>query len=101
MWLCNKCGFKNTNSSEKCHGIDCKGMREDHAVELPTSIKKEKEAIFDYCPTCKSMQYFSWAKWKKIVSGWRCHKCLKFYRIKKEKGKKKNLTVPEDTWDGQ
>lgn len=73
MWLCNKCGFKNSNSSEKCHGYNCKAIKEKQVFENPIVVKKEKlvKRIYDYCPIHQKDVIWVEGKWhgKKV---WRC-----------------------------
>lgn len=67
MWQCKKCNHKNNNSSEKCHGHNCKGIREKVALEIPVQlIKKEKKVkkLYDFCPACQKDMFFTETRWK-------------------------------------
>ena len=76
MWKCNLCNYKNNNSSEKCHGLNCKGIKEINASQLPTQdankakIKKDKR-IYDFCPACKDDKFFTSVRWKG-KKAWSC-----------------------------
>ncbi len=75
MWLCKKCNHKNNNSSEKCHGHNCDGIREKVAYEMPVQlIKKEKntQRVYDHCQACGKDMFFTPTKWKGKKGYWRC-----------------------------
>lgn len=44
MWKCQKCEYKNSNNSEKCHGKNCDGNRGE--------LKKNIKQVLDSCPKC-------------------------------------------------
>ena len=73
MWKCSKCNYKNNNSSEKCHGFDCKAKKETDSFEKPVEIQKKKEAkkIYDFCPACKKDMFFTKTRWKGKTA-WSC-----------------------------
>lgn len=99
MWQCKKCNFKNSNSSEKCHGKQCMELRSNSGKHIEETIIKQKinKVRIDFCPICDTNRTFT-----QRTLGWKCGGCGKYFRIKKEKNApKKQLTVPEDTWDGQ
>ena len=52
MWKCKKCNHKNSNSSEKCHGKNCNGIREIVAFELPIQLVRAitRKRVYDFCP---------------------------------------------------
>lgn len=105
MWQCKKCNFKNSNSSAKCHGGLCDGVRENDAFEMPIAVMNENEdkseTVRDYCPVCKKDEFFSKDSRKSFRWRWKCHGCKKLFHRKKDKKPKKQLTIPDDTWDGQ
>lgn len=76
MWICDKCSYKNSNSNEKCHGINCDGIRERNRVlvEGIKIVKKKKEGkkVFDYCQACKKDMFFTPCMWKGKRGYWRC-----------------------------
>ncbi len=55
MWECKKCHFKNNNSSEKCHGVECEGTKSKNAKKKPGEVQNEHvpERIYDFCLVCK------------------------------------------------
>ncbi len=63
MWLCKKCKHKNNNSSEKCHGHNCKGKRDQSDFETP--IHKRKQ-VLDLCPKCNQETVFVFERNKMI-----------------------------------
>jgi hypothetical protein len=76
MWECKQCGTKNNNSSKRCHGENCKALREYEAIELPTQLTKQKDTkmVYDRCPKCWKDRY--WVKTKyKNKKAWRCVDC--------------------------
>jgi hypothetical protein len=92
MWQCKRCKTNNNNSSKKCHGKNCKGIREQTALELPTEIVKAKQemeqTVYDFCSVCMKDQYFSKTIKKSFRQLWRCHGCHKtFMKIGKSKPK--------------
>lgn len=91
MWQCNICNNKNSNSSLKCHGMKCNGIRQDDAHEIPIAVVNEEESkiesILDYCPVCKKEQYFSKDSQKMFRWRWKCHGCKKLFKHKKDKKK--------------
>lgn len=96
MWQCSLCQTKNNNSSETCHGPDCKGIRGEIAMELPVSVVNEDiardETVYDYCPVCIKDQYFSRNKKKAFKKLWMCHGCHNhFMKIGKTKPKPTEL----------
>ena len=100
MWQCKKCDYKNSNSSEKCHGLDCKAIRDSDAVEIPQAIVNleidKMETIEDYCPKCMKKQFFSKDSRKTFRWRWRCHGCHKLFHHKKDKKKKMESEVKID-----
>lgn len=102
MWQCKKCNYKNSNSSEKCHGENCAGIRESDAHEVPIAVinlQQDKiETIEDYCPVCRKNQFFSKDSRKAFRWRWKCHGCHKLFKHKKDKkNKPKNQTILENT----
>lgn len=100
MWQCKDCKTNNNNSSKKCHGINCKGVREQIAMELPSFIVKEQEimdkTVYDFCSVCMKDQYFSKFERKGLKRLWKCHGCHKsFMKIGKTKPK------PEQVFEDQ
>lgn len=74
MWECSKCNYKNSNSSLKCHGSNCKGIRteakenkEVKTIRKPKPIKR----IYDFCPVHKKDVVLIETKWKG-KQAWRC-----------------------------
>lgn len=92
MWLCKQCGYKNNNSSERCHGENCKALRNTEALELPTVLINEKKemdkTVYDWCSVCAKDQFFSKIKRVRFRMMYRCHGCHKtFVKIGKNKPK--------------
>lgn len=58
MWLCEICSYKNNNSSEKCHGQNCKGIR--------GKIKKKSKQVLDNCPKCNKETIFNFERNKMV-----------------------------------
>ena len=58
MWQCKKCNHKNNNSSEKCHGHNCNGIR----GEIPDKTKK----VLDNCPKCNKETIFIFERNKMV-----------------------------------
>ena len=74
MWLCKKCNHKNNNSSEKCHGHNCNGIRENEAYEMPVQLVKEEKKVkrlYDFCPACQKDMFFTETRWKG-KKAWSC-----------------------------
>lgn len=92
MWKCKSCGHANNNSSKKCHGVNCKALREFEAIELPKVIIKEKEAkkVYDYCPKCKKDVFWIAKRYKGKGGYWGCLSC---HRTAKLIGKPKPFPV--------
>lgn len=59
MWLCSQCGFKNNNSSKRCHGKDC-------MIERGKMPQKEAKKVIDFCPKCNKETIFTFER-KKMV----------------------------------
>lgn len=76
MWICNKCQYKNNNSSETCHGKNCDGTKiKDTLIIQGVNIvkkKKEKKKVLDYCPACKKDMFFTQIKRKGKPDWWFC-----------------------------
>jgi hypothetical protein len=92
MWECQNCGTKNNNSSQKCHGNKCKGIRSQVAMELPTKVIKAKqimdETVYDWCSVCQKDQYFTKVGRTNLRMRYKCHGCHKpFVKIGKNKPK--------------
>ena len=79
MWTCKRCKTKNNNSSEKCHGKNCKAERQKDAVltqEQQKSIELEvKRMVLDDCPKCKKETKFTFLRWKGKDKIYRCVEC--------------------------
>lgn len=58
MWICNKCQYKNNNSSETCHGKNCDGVR-------GKQIDKTKK-VLDNCPKCNKETVFIFERNKMV-----------------------------------
>ena len=58
MWQCNKCNYKNNNSSEKCHGNNCKAPR--------GYIPDNKKKVLDNCPKCNKETIFTFERNKMV-----------------------------------
>lgn len=76
MWICKECGFKNNNSSKRCHGNECKVERQFGAIELPKvlTVKKEKE-YRAFCPKCGRPVVVVKSGRLKFRVIWRCNSC--------------------------
>lgn len=77
MWLCSRCKHKNNNSSQRCHGHNCKAERNKEAYELPIQITKVQEAkkVYDYCPNCKKDTFWISKRYKGKGGYWGCMEC--------------------------
>lgn len=58
MWKCKTCNHKNNNSSEKCHGQNCDGLRGQ-------VIDKTKK-VLDNCPKCNKETIFTFERNKMV-----------------------------------
>lgn len=58
MWECKKCGYKNNNSSEKCHGHKCDGVR--------GFVPDKKKKVLDNCPKCDKETVFTFERNKMV-----------------------------------
>lgn len=58
MWQCQKCEYKNSNGSEKCHGKNCNGKRGE--------IKKNTKQVLDSCPKCNKETIFIFERNKMV-----------------------------------
>lgn len=69
MWKCNLCYHKNNNSSEKCHGDNCKAERKYEALFSTEFEKakelKEKRQVMDFCPKCGKETTWDFLRTKK------------------------------------
>ena len=76
MWKCSKCEHKNNNSSEKCHGQNCNGIKSKDGIlplqEIAVKKKKEAKKVLDYCSSCKKDRFFTPTKWQGKRGYWRC-----------------------------
>ena len=79
MWLCKRCGFKNNNTNEKCHGIDCNAIREYEAIlqfETQTAIEnRDHRRVLDKCPKCKKDTIFVFKRMKAKRKIFNCTEC--------------------------
>lgn len=93
MWKCKQCGFINNNSSEKCHGMNCKALRQYEAVTLPEKLVKpiKTKDVLDYCPVCKKDNKFVYVGRRKLQKVFKCVQCHKEFR---QYGKSREL--PEE-----
>jgi len=76
MWICKQCKTSNNNSSKKCHGENCKALRDNEAIELPVQLTKHKDTkkVYDYCPKCWKDTW--WLKTSyKGKKAWKCIEC--------------------------
>ena len=73
MWICKKCNYKNNNSSEKCHGHECDGIKAlDGIIQLKEISKKERTFditkhtiepyVRDYCQNCREKTIFKFSR---------------------------------------
>ena len=58
MWECKICGYQNNNSSEKCHGLNCKALR--------GYIPDNKKKVLDNCPKCAKETIFIFERNKMV-----------------------------------
>lgn len=69
MWECKRCKHRNNNSSEKCHGQNCKAERKYEALFSTEFEKakelKEKRQVMDFCPKCKKETTWDYIRTKK------------------------------------
>ena len=92
MWECKQCFYKNNNSTERCHGKNCKAEREFQALEIPVAIQNEgkdqEETVYDWCSVCGKDQYFTKTGRVNFRMRYKCHGCHKpFIKIGKNKVK--------------
>ena len=94
MWKCSICGFKNNNSSLKCHGIDCVGIKQGDSIiteSKPVVKQKKIKRIYDFCPACQRDMFFTPTTWKG-KKAWSCES--KSHRPTNFSGKSK--PIPEE-----
>lgn len=79
MWKCKQCDHKNNNSSERCHGQNCKAERNYHAVLNSTQQKavelNRKRQVLDDCPKCHKETVFDYLREKDRAKIYKCTKC--------------------------
>lgn len=89
MWQCKQCFYKNNNSTKKCHGDNCKALRDLEAYELPIKIikeaKKKDPRVYDFCPNCRKDTFWLPRRYEG-KKAWSCTVC---YKIAILKGKSK------------
>jgi len=103
MWQCKICQYKNSNSSEKCHGENCTQIREKTEKELK-KIKQEAN-IKEYrafCRHCEKPVIAIKAGRLKFKVVWKCTLCKRrFFGVGKpeeiKKDKSASHTILENT----
>ena len=99
MWQCQKCEYKNSNSSEKCHGMGCNEKRSYDFIKPVVKtvkgiipIKKEIDPfVRDFCQACKEKRIF---KFSRMRGGQKHYVCLVCNRRSIQKGKSEK--IPEE-----
>ena len=79
MWLCEKCGYKNSDSSLDCHNVGCNGKRPKTFID--------KNRVLDFCPKCLHNTFWIKSKFhqkymkangttaRKWINTWKCEEC--------------------------
>lgn len=77
MWICLRCGFKNSNSNKTCHGIDCHEKK---------PLERIDNFVRDDCPKCKKETIFRFKRMKGKRRIYVCQECSKAcYQIGKSR----------------
>jgi len=58
MWQCQKCNYKNHNSSKTCHGNNCDGVK--------GQIIDKTKKVLDHCPKCDKDTIFTFERNKMV-----------------------------------
>lgn len=79
MWKRKQCFYKNNNSSERCHGKNCKAEKQHEAILTQEQQKSKnleiKRMVLDDCPKCKKETKFTYLRWKGKHKIYKCLEC--------------------------